>query len=296
MNLIEDLKMLAAVAESGGIREGAKQVFKTQPAVSQAIKRLESELDIEIFDRNHYRFALTTKGEALLKRATRLLSEEDRFKAYAVHLKSEVELAFHFAVQSTVDLSLYLDVFEEAQILFPDTTFHMHQEEVSAAMLLLMDDAVDLAINPWAAHVHDSHKVETLKLGGLELINVCHHSYFENHHELIKTSDAVNRHQIILTSNSSASDKMFDVLEGNRRWFCNTLTMKLALIQQGMGWGKLPKKLIAPLLNSGELVELNLEGIKNRVEGEFHLIRQQKRQQGPVGEWLWQQFYDRAMN
>jgi len=295
MNLTEDLKMLVAVAESGGIREGAKLVFKTQPAVSQAIKRLEHELEIEIYDRNHYRFALTGNGKALLKRAIRLLSEEERFKSYVTHLKSGVELDFHFAVQSTVDLAVYLDVFEDAQMQFPDTTFHIHQEEVSAAMILLMEDTVDLAINPWTPHGPSSYELETLKLEELELINVCHHLYFENSKDLISVEEAVNRHQIILSSNSRDSEKMFDVLEGNRRWFCNTQTMKMALIRKGMGWGKLPKKSVEALLKSGELVELNLEGIKNRVSGEFHLIRREKRVQGPVGRWLWQQFFDRSM-
>ncbi len=295
MNLVEDLKMLVAVAEAGGVREGAKRVFKTQPAVSQALKRLENELNIEIYDRNYYRFSLTKEGYAILKRAERLLSEEDRFKSYAIHLNSGVELSFHFAIQSTVDHESYFDVLREAQTVFPDTTFHIHQEEVRGAAKLLMDDKVDLAINPWSPLTPNSHLLETIKLDQFELVNVCHRLFVKNDEQPISSSRAVNWHQIVLTSDAHHSDQLFDVLEGNRRWYCNTQTMKNDLILRGMGWGKLHKKTIASLLESGELKELYIEGIKNRVVGEYHLMRRKKKQPGPVAQWFWERFSDRAI-
>lgn len=293
MNLVEDLKMLVAVAQAGGVRDGAKRVFKTQPAVSQALKRLENELNIEIYDRKHYRFSLTDQGRALLKRAERLLSEEDRFKSYAIHLNSGVEISLHFAAQSSVDPGFYLDVLKEAQMLFPDTTFHIHQEEVRGATNLVMDEIVDLAINPWSPLSPSSHELETLILGQFELINVCHHLYAESNDQAIPSSLAADWHQIVLTLDAKPSDDLFDVIEGNRRWYCNTQAMKDELIRSGMGWGKLQKKAIAHLLESGELVELNIEGIKNQVIGEYHLMRRKKKQQGPIAQWLWKRFLDR---
>ena len=293
MNLVEDLRMLVAVAEAGGVREGAKRVFKTQPAVSQALKRLENELNIEIYDRNYYRFCLTIQGRAILKRAERLLSEEHRFKSFAVHVNSGTELNFHLAFQSTVDKKLYIDIFKEAQILFPDTTFHIHQEEVTRASTLLIDGKVDLVINQWSPLMANSRELETIKLDQFELVNVCHRRLVENEDQPISSSRAVNWHQIVLTGDANHSDELFDVLEGNRRWYCNTQTMKNNLIVQGMGWGKLHKEFVTPLLKSGELKEVNIEGIKNRVVGEYHLIRRKKNHPGPIAEWFWKQFSDR---
>ena len=57
---MEQLKVLVAVAESHSMKEAANQLHKTQPALSQAIKGLESMLGIELFDRSDYRLRLPT--------------------------------------------------------------------------------------------------------------------------------------------------------------------------------------------------------------------------------------------
>jgi len=287
---LDDLKSLVAVASAGSVRKGAKLVFKTQPAISQAIKRLEIELDIEIYDRRHYRFTLTPNGQAILERAKRLLNEEQSFKSYAAHLHSQVETNFHIAVQSSVDSTLYIDVLAQAQKRFPETIFHIYQEEVKAALTLLVDKKVDLSISPSSISMSQSNDLQTLKLDHSELINVCHQDFIENSGIEFSRHDALKWHQIILNSSANQPQQHFGVLEGNRRWHCNTHTMKLTLIKQGMGWGKLPKKDVEALLKSGELQILNIEGMDNKVSGDIYLIRQAKGIKGAIAQWLWQEF------
>jgi len=292
---IEDLKSLVAVATAGSVRKGAEQVFKTQPAISQALKRLELELEIEIYDRSHYRFTLTPNGQAILERAKRLLNEEQSFKSYAAHLNSHVETNFHLSVQSSVDSKLYFDILAQAQKQFPETVFHIYQEEVKAALTLLIDKQVDLAISPSSISMSKSNDLQSLKLDHSELINVCHRDFIENSGIEFSRHDALKWHQIILNSSANQPQQQFGVLEGNRRWHCNTHTMKLALIKRGMGWGKLPKKDIENLLHSGELRILNIEGVDSEVSGEIYLMRQSKGTKGAVAQWLWQQFGAKAI-
>ena len=48
---LQQLKYVIAVVTYGSISEGAKQLFISQPSLSNAIKELEKELGIEIFRR-----------------------------------------------------------------------------------------------------------------------------------------------------------------------------------------------------------------------------------------------------
>jgi DNA-binding transcriptional LysR family regulator len=69
------LEMFVAVVEEGSVRGAAERVFRTQPAVSIAVGKLERELETPLFDRSkRHAYRLTQVGEALYDQATRMLS------------------------------------------------------------------------------------------------------------------------------------------------------------------------------------------------------------------------------
>ena len=68
-------EMFAAVLEEGSERDAAERVFRTQPAVSIAISKLEREFEAPLLDRSRrHEYCLTQMGEALYQYATRMLS------------------------------------------------------------------------------------------------------------------------------------------------------------------------------------------------------------------------------
>lgn len=71
---INELEVLMAVAEEKSFSRAAKTLKRTQPAVSQAIQRLESELGEKLFDRSSKDGTLTDAGQVLLHYATRILN------------------------------------------------------------------------------------------------------------------------------------------------------------------------------------------------------------------------------
>jgi len=69
------LEMFVAVVEEGSVRGAAERVFRTQPAVSIAVSKLEREFEAPLFDRSkRHEYRLTEAGEALYAQATRMLS------------------------------------------------------------------------------------------------------------------------------------------------------------------------------------------------------------------------------
>jgi DNA-binding transcriptional LysR family regulator len=89
------LRIFRAVAHSLNFRVAAESLLMTQPAVSQQIKALESELDTPLFDRSGGRVALTPAGQALLPFAERLkhLADEAREAVAAASGTTAGELA-----------------------------------------------------------------------------------------------------------------------------------------------------------------------------------------------------------
>ena len=72
------LQMLIAVAEEGTLQKAAERVYRTAPAVSIAISKLEEEMGTPLFDRSLGRdFRRTPAGEVLVDYAKRLISLRD---------------------------------------------------------------------------------------------------------------------------------------------------------------------------------------------------------------------------
>jgi DNA-binding transcriptional LysR family regulator len=70
---LQDLQVFSAVAAERSFSVAAKRLHRTQPAVSQAVRRLEDELGERLFDRTSRNGTLTEAGTLLLEHAHRLL-------------------------------------------------------------------------------------------------------------------------------------------------------------------------------------------------------------------------------
>lgn len=67
-----DLKYFEAIAEEGHLGRAAERLFRTQPALTKCIDRLEEELDAKLFERVGRGLRLTPVGEVLLARTRQM--------------------------------------------------------------------------------------------------------------------------------------------------------------------------------------------------------------------------------
>jgi DNA-binding transcriptional LysR family regulator len=74
---IDLLRNFAAVAEAGGMSRAAEQVGRTQAALSQQIKKLETAIQQTLMIRTGRGITLTVDGERLLAHAARILRTHD---------------------------------------------------------------------------------------------------------------------------------------------------------------------------------------------------------------------------
>lgn len=75
MDRFHELKVLLAVAETGGFAKAAARLNSSPPAVTRAIAGLEARLGVEIFTRTTRRVHLTETGRVLAERARLVLAD-----------------------------------------------------------------------------------------------------------------------------------------------------------------------------------------------------------------------------
>ena len=76
MNIVY-LKYAVAVAKAGSLNKAAEELFVAQPNLSRAIKELERDLGITVFERNPKGISLTPDGERLISYGKKILREID---------------------------------------------------------------------------------------------------------------------------------------------------------------------------------------------------------------------------
>jgi DNA-binding transcriptional LysR family regulator len=107
---LQHLRYLVTVAELGTMTRAAQALHVGQPALTQAIRGLERELGVELFDRTGRRLTLTPAGQILVAGANRALDSLDaaaaRIDATAAAADSMVVVAARpaAAVAPGVDL------------------------------------------------------------------------------------------------------------------------------------------------------------------------------------------------
>ncbi|HWP34442.1 MAG TPA: LysR family transcriptional regulator [Thermodesulfobacteriota bacterium] len=70
---LAEIRAFVAVAESGSIKQAARRLARSQPAVTRQIQRLEASLGVELFDRRTKPLALTAPGREALERCRAVL-------------------------------------------------------------------------------------------------------------------------------------------------------------------------------------------------------------------------------
>ena len=74
---LRHLRTIAAVARHHSLTKAGDELFLTQSAVSQQIRRLEEELGVEVFRRTSRSVELTAEGRVILGYAQRVIAEVD---------------------------------------------------------------------------------------------------------------------------------------------------------------------------------------------------------------------------
>ena len=72
---LTELRYIVAVARERHFGRAAEACFVSQPTLSLAIKKLEEELDVKLFERGTAEVSVTPLGEAIVRQARSLLAQ-----------------------------------------------------------------------------------------------------------------------------------------------------------------------------------------------------------------------------
>ena len=277
----EQLLVFHKIVQTGSFKAAADALNKTQPAISFSIKKLEAEMEVELFDRTAYRPTLTDHGKALLERSHKIIQGMNELDHLSKSFQKKEEPEIGISMDGIFLHPGLLKMFKSFSDQHPFTKLHMSLDLLSEAERKVLDHETQIGITHF---ISDKASLEIVPFTTVKMVPVINRELLKE--RKVKTqSDLMDIDQIVI-GDSNPKGASFGLLESGKKWRLLDKNFKRDIILAGLGWGHLPLNSIEQELKEKKIVILNFEDIHPK-ELDIHLIRLKKQQLGPVAKKLW---------
>ncbi len=289
---VQQLLCFDAVVTEGSFQAAAEKLNRTHPTVFTAVKNLETDLGLELLDRQGYRVTLSAAGRSFHEKTRTVLRELDELRNHAAQLAMGEESELHVVIGDLCPMPGVLGLLRRFFDGCPATRLHLYFEAISGPWERLFDDEADLIIH----HVDKTDpRLEFVDLCTVELIPVVAPGFlgFAVSRE-ITPAEMRNYVQCIIRDTARHSPtRDYYVIEGAHNWTVGDQLMKKEIILQGMGWGHMPTFLIERELREDRLIPITGKHFPG-ARGDLVAARRRNRPHGPVATRLWRYIEEQA--
>lgn len=263
---LRQLSYVVGIVDHGGFTRAADALNVAQPSLSQAVKQLEAELGVALFDRIGRRVVLTVAGQALLGPARQALRDAQNVRSSVDAVRGLVAGHVDIVCLPTLALSPVADYVTEfrrrhpkvmVRIREPDDATHLSEMVASGASELGFTElpttangliAIELAVQEFVAVLPGSRTskaaIPVAKLAGLPLVT---------------TPPGTSIRRIVDEALSRAGIVPFVAVETDHREIMSIL------VRDGVGYSILPRPVAASLASMAVHVVAILPGIERHV-------------------------------
>ncbi|RXK18919.1 LysR family transcriptional regulator [Macrococcus sp. DPC7161] len=142
---IRQLKYFIAVVETKNISKAARNLFITQPTLSQSLRKLETELNANLFNHHNKTFQLTHTGKLLYEKGKSIVESFDELVEELQNIqeqkteKLKIGLTSLFALQFMRQISKFIST-------HPNVEVYLTQEGSRKLQEKLVENQIDIAL------------------------------------------------------------------------------------------------------------------------------------------------------
>ncbi|HUP94200.1 MAG TPA: LysR substrate-binding domain-containing protein [Burkholderiales bacterium] len=141
---LTELRYIVALARERHFGRAAEKCFVSQPTLSVAVKKLEDELGVALFERGSAEVTVTPVGERIVEQAQRVLEEAASIKQLAQHGKDELATPLRFGAIYTIGPYLMPQLIPLLHRRAPNMQLHIQENFTVRLAQLLKNGELDL--------------------------------------------------------------------------------------------------------------------------------------------------------
>ncbi len=250
---LEQWRAFLAVVDEGGYARAAEALHRSQSSVSHAVARLQERLGITLLAPRGRRMVLTPAGEAMARRARRLLAEAAELEAFGRELDAGWEAEIRLAVDAAFPAEVLMDALKRFAPHDRGTRVQVREEVLSGAVEALEAGEAELAVT---ACLPETAPADPLM--EITFLAVAHADH--PLHRLgrpLDHADLETALQVVIRD-SGAAGASSGWLGAEHRWTVSSIDRAIAIVRHGLGYAWLPAPHIREALAAGELRSLPL--------------------------------------
>lgn len=256
-------KVFYYVAKMKNITKAAEILLISQPAITQTIKKLESELNISLFYRTSRGMELTSAGEELfqnirnsiecLNNCKRLLDEFDSKEMKTIRIGGGTTLLKHNALEG-------VKVFKEK---YPNVKIEIIRGITAELLNKLCDNILDLVLFNMPVQIAENLDYKIIET--TQDVFVANPNFHNNLKGTKISIQKLANLPLVLQSDMSSSRKFLNSIckknkiSLNDSYELESYDLVLAFVKAGLGIGFINRNHILKELKKEELFELNLD-------------------------------------
>jgi DNA-binding transcriptional LysR family regulator len=260
------LEMFVAMVEEGSAHRAAERVFRTQPAVSMAVRKLEREIGFPLFDRsNRNAYSLTDTGEALFEYAKRILNLRDEAVITLKQLHNLQSGRIRIGANESTSLYLLPQLILSFREQFPKIKVEVSRQSSALLPRELRQRNLDFAI---LSFLPDDTELEATPIMRDELVLITSPQHWLAGRERVHIRELGAESFIAHNVHSPSRDK---VIETFRRFQTPlNITVEITTIEtikrfvaMNLGIGFVPLMCVREEVERGELVMIPVDGFRH---------------------------------
>ena len=143
---LTELKYIVAVARERHFGRAAEACFVSQPTLSVAVKKLEEELDVKIFERSSNEVTITALGEDIVRQAQSVLDQAAEIKEIVKRGKDPLAGVLTLGVIYTIGPYLLPDLVRQSIARTPQMPLMLQENFTVKLLEMLRTGEIDCAI------------------------------------------------------------------------------------------------------------------------------------------------------
>ena len=278
---LEQWRTLQAVVDAGGYAQAAARLHKSQSAITYAVQKIETLLQVKLFEITGRKARLTGSGEVLYRRAKGLLEEAESLEVAGAHLAAGWESELKLAVEIIFPTWLLLRCFELFAHERPDTRIELYETVLSGTDEALVQRRVDLAI---CSQIPPGFIGDALM--PMKFIPAAHPDHPLHQLDRKLTAQDLRKYrQLVIRDSGSLRSRNAPWLGAGQRWTVSHKATQIHAAAMGLGFAWFAEDTIRSELRDGRLKPLALrEGAEMFVE--LYLVYADRDYAGPGAQRL----------
>lgn len=262
-NKVDSYKIFESVARNESISKASEELFISQPAVSQSIKRLEEMVGGELFNRTKFGVKLTTEGKVFYDYIKKGLDFIENGEKVFSSLKNLEVGTIRIGASATLTKNILMPYLKEFHNRYPNIDINIVNHLSSTLISMLKNGLLDVLI--LNLPILDATDLEVMPFTKVEEIFCSSPEYMDTSKSY--TLNDLKNYKLISQKMPSNTRLFFEnfLKQNNAKLVPSVEAVSFNVVcdltKIGFGYSYLTKEFIKEDLNSGALKQLNVASV-----------------------------------